>query len=94
MNSKLEWSREWLSRCSVIRLEAGIWRIVIKLLVGGRDVALLQRVQIDSEAHKTSKAMGTAGIFSGLKWPGRKCDRLPASSFEFKNECSCTITPQ
>jgi len=45
---------------------AGICRTVIQLPAGGRDVALLQRVQIDFEAYRASSAMGTAGMLPGF----------------------------
>jgi len=44
-------------------------------------------------AHLTSYSVGTAGPFSGVKWPRPKADHSPPPSTEVKNEWSYTCIP-
>ena len=68
------------------------WRFRIRLLVGVRDVPLLQNVQTSSGATQ-SPIQWAPGFFPRVKWPERDVDSWPPYRALVRNEWSYTSTP-
>jgi hypothetical protein len=65
----------------------------VRIPVGTRDFALLQKVQTDSGAHLASYTMGTGVLSRGVKRPDHDVYHSPPSSDEIRNEWRYTSTP-
>jgi hypothetical protein len=72
------------------RLQAG--RSGIRILVGPRDIFLLQNVQISSGAQPDSYSIGTRESYHGVKRPGREANHSPPCSLEVNNAWSYNFT--
>ena len=83
---RISWNRG--SSVSVVsRILAG--RSGVRLLAGTKNLSLLRNIQTDSETHRASYLTDTESSFG----QDRELNLLPPSSFNVKNEWSCTCTP-